>query len=433
MQNQEEITTVPCLLILDQNKLSASLTYHNNKWYLKYLPQCKTEILPHLPLREEAYEFKNFPRFVLSLLPKKSRLSQLCKAHHHSENEIVDLVRQCLHSETIGSLKLVPTITKLREEQETDTHFQSPTPTALYILDKTELETNNAYEEELLDAQLQKITGAQGLGGSWPKTFVESPYGSFIFKKYPSFSTATGEQIAKIETLSQQIFCEIFADQTNIGISPENTNNGILIPRFDKDPETNQKFAICHLADLKEEENIFKGSFEQAAKLALSVDPTCGEKFLNQVLYTWVLGDSDHHLENFAFIGKNDPNEKNKRTWELAPMYDTSPSRLFTGDQDLIALPVNNKKNHIGIKDWENLTTICGKTTAHVKEFLTKAVPQVQTKLVPNLPPLAQKIMIQHLEILELLTQGISIKDAELEIKKRVIQKNTESNKNKCQ
>lgn len=96
-------------------------------------------------------------------------------------------------------------------------------------------------------------------------------------------------------------------------------------------------------------EHKYQGSVESVAKLIYRYSENKMfdvVTFFERVLFSFITGNSDMHLKNYAFIYRPDG-------IALAPAYDLLNTRIVTKDMEESALTINGKKNKIGIDDFE--------------------------------------------------------------------------------
>lgn len=106
---------------------------------------------------------------------------------------------------------------------------------------------------------------------------------------------------------------------------------------------------MCQLSE-KLTEDKYKGSHEQVAKLVLkySASPLLDvSNFYEQVLFSFLTGNSDMHLKNFSLL------EKEGIGLLLSPAYDLVPTVLVNpADKEELALTLNAKKRKLNYNDF---------------------------------------------------------------------------------
>ncbi len=101
---------------------------------------------------------------------------------------------------------------------------------------------------------------------------------------------------------------------------------------------------MCQLAGRLTEQK-YQGSYEMVTTLikkfssAAMLDVV---DYWEQVVFSWIVGNSDMHLKNFSLIGDNDGK------YSLAPTYDQVSTRLvMPEDTEDLAMPVNGFQNKV--------------------------------------------------------------------------------------
>jgi serine/threonine-protein kinase HipA len=107
---------------------------------------------------------------------------------------------------------------------------------------------------------------------------------------------------------------------------------------------------MCQLSERLTEDK-YKGSHEQVAKLILkySSNPLLDvSNFYEQVLFSFLTGNSDMHLKNFSLL------EKEGQGLSLCPAYDLVPTTLVNkADTEELALTLNAKKRKLKYVDFQ--------------------------------------------------------------------------------
>jgi serine/threonine-protein kinase HipA len=106
---------------------------------------------------------------------------------------------------------------------------------------------------------------------------------------------------------------------------------------------------MCQLSE-RQTEDKYKGSHEQVAKLLLKYSSTPlldVSNFYEQVLFSFLTGNSDMHLKNFSLL------EKESLGMSLCPAYDLLPTvLLLPSDTEELALHLNGKKKKLKYTDF---------------------------------------------------------------------------------
>lgn len=114
-----------------------------------------------------------------------------------------------------------------------------------------------------------------------------------------------------------------------------------ITKRIDRTKE-GKKVAMEDMAQLTQRlsEDKYKSSYEQIAKtirLYSSIPGFDIGEFAKQVLFAWIIGNSDMHLKNFSLINENGK-------WKLSPAYDLLNVKLaMPKDKEELALILNGK------------------------------------------------------------------------------------------
>jgi hypothetical protein len=382
-------------LILRGNRPIARLDRAEGKWTLDYLPSCETPINPALPLGSHTFD-SPLPRFLKSMLPSDARAIAMAKSRHIDPADLVAMARQCLASENIGDLRLVTNITMIADPETRlagGLTVESAAPNALHAESLEALAHPDVANR--LNETLKTLASATGVGGAWPKAFLHTPEKDYIVKKYPAVYDTSGSDLAAMEAASAKALASLGEPTA----ASQAIGDMLLVERFDR--KGSQSLGICHAADLDPEvEDPFAGSHESIAKLIRKhAGEDAAKAFARQAMFTWALGDSDHHRENYALV------RTPEGLWEMAPYYDAVPSRFITGDKAEMALTVNAKKAKISLKDWEPLAKIAGLTTPEVADWLTKSVLAIQEHVLPVAGKIAPALK-EHLGIVALVAQN---------------------------
>jgi len=121
--------------------------------------------------------------------------------------------------------------------------------------------------------------------------------------------------------------------------------------RIDRNTKGN-KYPMEDMCQLSERltEYKYKGSYEQIVKVINNYSSTPKLDIINfweQVVFSWLTGNSDMHLKNFSLY-----NKKNEG-YNLTPAYDLLSTLLvMPEDTEELALTLNGKKRKINKKDF---------------------------------------------------------------------------------
>lgn len=225
------------------------------------------------------------------------------------------------------------------------------------ILSTTEAELH-ALATEYLNAR-HVITGVQRklsltLEGKEQKrlTLVGTLGGDFIMKPpspdYP--------ELPENEDLCMHL-AEICGIQTaHHGLLPlANGSLAYVTRRFDR--QKSKKIAVedlCQLSGLLTEQK-YRSSHESVGKIIRRHSSTPGDaalRYLEMVLFSFLIGNNDMHLKNFSLLTENPKNII------LSPAYDLLSVRLVLSkkvDSEELALTTNGKKNKLSRLDFKSL------------------------------------------------------------------------------
>lgn len=121
--------------------------------------------------------------------------------------------------------------------------------------------------------------------------------------------------------------------------------------RIDRDSSGNKYLMedMCQLSDRLTEYK-YKGSYEQIAKLILrysNIPNLDMVNFWEQVVFSWIVGNSDMHLKNFSLYSIQ------KGIYKLTPAYDLlSTALVIPEDKEELALNLNGKKRKLSKEDF---------------------------------------------------------------------------------
>jgi len=123
-----------------------------------------------------------------------------------------------------------------------------------------------------------------------------------------------------------------------------------ITKRIDRKDETKIHMEdMCQLTE-KLTEQKYRGSYEQIAKAIAKYSANPGLDIINffeQVLFSFLTGNSDMHLKNFSLI------DIPGMGYVLSPAYDMIASGLVVaGDDEELALTLNGKKKNLRKKDF---------------------------------------------------------------------------------
>ncbi len=200
------------------------------------------------------------------------------------------------------------------------------------------------------------ITGVQaklsldliGTRGEPQRFTIVGLWGKYILKP----QTEHYKHIVELEDLTMHL-----AQIAKISVVPHSLirfNDGELsyiTKRIDRGPK-GEKLPMEDMCQLNERltEYKYKGSYEQIAKTIFkysSVPKLDVVNFWEQVLFSWLTGNSDMHLKNFSLYSPK------RGYYSLTPAYDLlSTALVIPEDTEELALTINGKKRKIKHSDF---------------------------------------------------------------------------------
>ncbi len=176
------------------------------------------------------------------------------------------------------------------------------------------------------------------------------------------------------------------------------------------DREKDRKLHIEDMCQLTERltEHKYRGSYEQIAKAILKYSANPGFDAINfyeQVLFSYLTGNSDMHLKNFSLLkGK-------KMSYNLCPAYDLVASQLVVeGDDEELALNLNGKKKKLKRTDFETAMKSAGigsKTVENIFNRFSKSIPKwhefIKISFVPD------KLKVAYHQLIDSKTNQIKL------------------------
>lgn len=156
---------------------------------------------------------------------------------------------------------------------------------------------------------------------------------------------------------------------------------------------------MCQLSERLTEDK-YKGSHEQVAKLVLKYSSTPlldVSNFYEQVLFSFLTGNSDMHLKNFSLL------EKERQGLILCPAYDLVPTALVNpADNEELALTLNAKKRKLKYHDFLVAYEKCGlskKVLDNTLELFVYAKPEMEAVLAKSF--VSDEYKMKYLSLME--------------------------------
>ncbi len=157
------------------------------------------------------------------------------------------------------------------------------------------------------------------------------------------------------------------------------------------DREKGKKLHMEDMCQLTERltEHKYRGSYEQIVKVILRYSANPGFDVINfyeQVLFSFLTGNSDMHLKNFSLL------KDKKMGYNLCPGYDLVASQLIVeGDDEELALNLNGKKKKLKRTDFETAMKSAGievKTIENIFNRFAKSISKwhefIEISFVPD-------------------------------------------------
>lgn len=179
--------------------------------------------------------------------------------------------------------------------------------------------------------------------------------------------------------------------------------------RMDREDGVKHMEDMCQLTERRTERKYF-GSYEQIAKCIGRYSSVPGQDiaaFFDELLFCYLIGNSDMHLKNFSLIREHDGE------WHLSKAYDLVPVKtVMPADEDDLALTVNGKNRKLRLGDFRkaadsmrftpvqfarSLKRVTGGVRAHLDEAFARSF------LSDDFKSRFGKLVAAHLKVLEVL------------------------------
>ena len=179
--------------------------------------------------------------------------------------------------------------------------------------------------------------------------------------------------------------------------------------RMDREDGVKHMEDMCQLTERRTERKYF-GSYEQIAKCIGRYSSVPGQDiaaFFDELLFCYLIGNSDMHLKNFSLIREHDGE------WHLSKAYDLVPVKtVMPADEDDLALTVNGKNRKLRLGDFRqaadsmrftpvqfarSLKRVTSAVRAHLDEALARSF------LSDDFKSRLSKLVAAHLKVLEVL------------------------------
>jgi len=166
---------------------------------------------------------------------------------------------------------------------------------------------------------------------------------------------------------------------------------GLLIERFDLPRSLSAPSEILLLEEAAQllglrREDKYTGSLERVAASLIEsgVDAAGMDRFLDHIVFSWIVGNGDLHAKNIAILRSIRPGTLGKpprlQGTRYSPLYDLVNTRIIIPG-DLFALPVNGKQNNLRKKDFASLSKVWNSTRDATAARIDSIVARVDNQL----------------------------------------------------
>ena len=221
--------------------------------------------------------------------------------------------------------------------------------------------------------------------GEASKLTIVGLWGDYILKpqsdKYPHLPENENVSMALAETMG-------IATVPNSLIRMKDGELCYITKRIDRNRK-GEKFDMEDMCQLSSRLTCdkYKGSYERIAKIIdeFSAFPALDKvDFAEQILFSWLIGNSDMHLKNFSLYA---PTEGEYR---LTPAYDMLNVKLvLPSDDEELALQLDGKKKKLKRENFERAFTAFG--------IPQKAIENIFKKFIVSLPKMLSTLQTSHL------------------------------------
>ena len=267
-------------------------------------------------------------------------------------------------------------------------------------------------EKELMELGIQVVRSQSAVTGAQPKLSLDllkgegkgAPmrltivglHGKYILKP----QTETYPNLPEVEDLTMHL-AEIagIATVPHSLVQMKSGKLAYITKRIDRtDKKKIHMEDMCQLTE-RLTEHKYQGSYEQIGKALMKFSSNPGLDLVNfyeQVLFSFLTGNTDMHLKNFSLINLPETG------YVLTPAYDmVSTALVMPSDKEELGLALNGRKKKIELSDFMKAMSsngipekaqmnIVAKMEASLptiidfvkKSFLTKAIQQRYTKII---------------------------------------------------
>ena len=148
--------------------------------------------------------------------------------------------------------------------------------------------------------------------------------------------------------------------------------------RMDREDGVKHMEDMCQLTERWTERKYF-GSYEQIAKCIGKYSSVPGQDiavYFDELLFCYLIGNSDMHLKNFSLIREHDGE------WHLSKAYDLVPVKtVMPADEDDLALTVNGKNRKLRLGDFRQAADSMRFTPVQFARSLKRVTSAVRAHL----------------------------------------------------
>ena len=148
--------------------------------------------------------------------------------------------------------------------------------------------------------------------------------------------------------------------------------------RMDREDGVKPMEDMCQLTERRTERKYY-GSYEQIVKRIWKYAANPGRDvaaFLEELLFCFIIGNSDMHLKNFSLIREHDGE------WRLSKAYDLVPVKtVMPADPDDLALTVNGKNRNLTAGDFAKACESMRLTPVQFKRTVKRVTTNVAAHL----------------------------------------------------
>ena len=148
--------------------------------------------------------------------------------------------------------------------------------------------------------------------------------------------------------------------------------------RMDREDGVKHMEDMCQLTERRTERKYY-GSYEQIVKRIWKYAANPGRDvatFLEELIFCFLIGNSDMHLKNFSLIREHDGE------WHLSKAYDLVPVKtVMPADPDDLALTVNGKNRNLTANDFAKACELMRLTPVQFKRTVKRVTTNVSAHL----------------------------------------------------